>query len=272
MKENAKEEMGMKKLFLMLLCGGILAGCSSGGVSQEEYESVVAERDEYKAALESIASLFGTEAEVAETDGGEDQTNSNEPQKLNLLDSGWTSYKSGDWAHVKYAVQIENPNTEYAIEFPEIIITARDAEGKILSTDERTLNSIAADDTIYYGDEIFYEGGEPASVEISVSNKDRNLEKQDDAKYVKQSDFVISNTSENIGSYDVKYTGEITNNSNADFDSVAVVIIYKQGDSIIGGDIEYVDDLMAGSTKAFELSADSDEFRHDSYEFFAIQW
>ena len=166
----------------------------------------------------------------------------------------------------------ENPNAEYAVEFPEIIITARDAEGKILSTDERTLNSIAADDTIYYGDEIFYEGGEPASVEISVSNKDRNLEKQDDAKYVKQSDFVISNTSENIGSYDVKYTGEITNNSNADFDSVAVVIIYKQGDSIIGGDIEYVDDLMAGSTKAFELSADSDEFQHDSYEFFAIQW
>lgn len=43
-----------KKLFIALLCGLMLVGCSSIGVSQEQYESVVAERDEYKAALESI--------------------------------------------------------------------------------------------------------------------------------------------------------------------------------------------------------------------------
>lgn len=70
LKENAKEEMGMKKLFLMLLCGGILAGCSSGGVSQEEYESVVAERDEYKAALESMS----YSSEDIETDAVQEST------------------------------------------------------------------------------------------------------------------------------------------------------------------------------------------------------
>ena len=263
----------MKKKAMAILLGTatiMLTGCTSG-VSQEEYDRVVAERDEYKAMLE-LQGAFPESKEEIDSDDEENQGNENTSQKLNLTDSGWLSYKSGDWSHIKYAVQIENPNTEYAIEFPEIIITAKDSEGKILSTDERTLNSIAAGDTIYYGDEISYEGEEPATVEISVSNNDRNIEDQDDTKYVRQSDFVISNTSENIGSYDVKYTGEITNSSNVDLDTVAVIIIYKQGDSIVGGDIEYVDDLMAGSTKAFELSADPDEFSYDSYEFYAVQW
>lgn len=259
----------MKK-FLIGLCGMFLVGCSAGGsISQEQYESVAAERDQYKAELESMGAIIEIEEK---TDKAESQGNNDEPQNVNLLDSGWASYKSGDWTHVRYAVKIENPNSEYVIEFPEIIITAKDAEGKILSTDERVLNSISAGDTIYYGDEIFFEGNEPETVEISVSNSDRNFKKQDDSEYVKQSELVVSNISMNVGSYNIKYTGEITNNSSVDLNSVAVIIIYKQADKIVGGDIEYVNDLMSGSTKAFELSADSDMTQYDSYEFYAIQW
>ena len=238
-----------KALTLITLATLLLTGCSSGGVPQEQYESVVAERDEYKAKLESISSLFDTDtdsnADVVEEDSEKDDSS---PEKVNLLENGWTSYKNGDYSHIRYAVKIENPNAGYAVEFPTITITAKDADGKILSTDERVLNS------------------------ISVSNNDRNFEKQDDSEYVKQSDFVVSNISENVGSYNTKYTGEVTNNSSVDFDTVAVIIIYKQSEKIVGGDIEYVDDLMAGATKPFELSADSDMKQYDGYDFYAIQW
>lgn len=44
-----------KRMMLLVLCAGLMAGCSSGGVSQEQYESVVAERDEYKAQLDNDA-------------------------------------------------------------------------------------------------------------------------------------------------------------------------------------------------------------------------
>lgn len=264
----------MKKLLMMMVCCVAMVGCGSSGVTQEQYESVVAERDEYKARLESIAEVFDsfddstTEKNVETTEATKEDISL---EKIVLLDSGWCSYKSGDWAHVPYAVQIQNPNSDYAVEFPTITITAKDADGKILSTDEQVLNSIAADDTIIYGNDIFYEGDVPSIVDISVSNKERNFKTQDDDEYVKQSDFVVSNISENDGMFK-KYTGEISNNSEVDFDTVAVIVIYKSGDSIIGGEVTYVDDLMANSTKPFELSSDSDKIEYDSYEFYAIQW
>ena len=179
----------MKKLMLIVLCALLLTGCSSG-VSQEEYESVVAERDEYRDALESIAALFDSAGDVSSN--SETKAIEEMPQKINLLDSGWVIYKNNDYTHIKYAVQIENPNEEYAVRFPKIQITARDAEGKILSTEEMTLNSIAADDTIYYGNEVFYEGDEPSDVEITVFNSDDDYETQDDLEYVKYTLYGVS--------------------------------------------------------------------------------
>ena len=45
----------MRKILMTAICAScLLMGCSSTGVPQEEYESVVAERDEYRAALESL--------------------------------------------------------------------------------------------------------------------------------------------------------------------------------------------------------------------------
>ena len=199
------------------------------------------------------------------------EAQTSDPITVMLVDSGWCSYKNSSYTHVPYAVQIKNPNSDYAIEFPTITITARDADGKILKTDEQVLNSISAGDTIFYGSEIFYEGYEPEAVEISVTNRDSNFEKQDNNIYVKQSDFTIFNISENSRTFKT-FTGEITNNSIVNLDKVAVIIIYKNSGQIIGGDIGFVDDMAAGSTKAFEISVDSGMTQYDSYDFYAIQW
>ena len=120
-------------------------------------------------------------------------------------------------------------------------------------------------------EQIFYEGYEPEAVEISVTNRDSNFEKQDNNIYVKQSDFTIFNISENSRTFKT-FTGEITNNSIVNLDKVAVIIIYKNSGQIIGGDIGFVDDMAAGSTKAFEISVDSGMTQYDSYDFYAIQW
>lgn len=270
-----------------------LIGCSSG-VSQEQFESVVAERDEYKAQLESISAaldelsnIFGgtdgttsdettsdeTTSDETISDETQEQTEneSNEPQKVELVKSGWTTDKRGDYTHVYYGVEIKNPNDDYAITFPVITITARDTDGKILKNDEMTLNSIAAGDTITYGNDIFYEGEIPASVDISVSNSKNNYKKQDETKYVSTEVFVIENTSENKDSFNTKYTGEITNNSDVDFSDVAVSVVYRLNGELVGGSTGYVDDVESGMTKVFEISSDY-ELEYDSYELHAIQW
>ena len=80
-----------------------------------------------------------------------------------------------------------------------------------------------------------------------------------------------SNVSENIGEYNRTYTGEVTNNSTEDLSMVAVIVIYKNGDEMIGGNATYVDDLSSGSTKPFEISEYSD-LEYESFEIYALQW
>lgn len=50
----------MKKVIVILMAGALLAGCSSAGVSQEQYESAVSMAESYSQAVESV------EAEVAQ--------------------------------------------------------------------------------------------------------------------------------------------------------------------------------------------------------------
>ena len=45
----------MRRMLVALLCAGLLAGCASGGVSQEQHESVIAERDELQAQLDALS-------------------------------------------------------------------------------------------------------------------------------------------------------------------------------------------------------------------------
>lgn len=41
---------------------------------------------------------------------------------------------------------------------------------------------------------------------------------------------------------------------------------------MVGGENSFVNNLGAGETKVFEISASSDVGEYDSYEFYAIQW
>ena len=192
-------------------------------------------------------------------------------QQIELADSGYSVVSNDGYVSVYYAVKIHNPNEEYAIEFPKIQITARSEDGKILKTDEQVLNSIAANDTIVYGNRVSYEGEEADSVEISVSNGKDDYMHQSGSGVVRQDQLTVSNISENIGEYERTYTGEVTNNSTEDLSTVAIMVIYKNGDEMVGGDGTYVDDLNSGSTKPFEISEYSD-LEYDSFEVYALQW
>lgn len=258
----------MKKIlkeFMVLMTCILIIGCGGTGVSQDEYDKVVAERDKLKEQLDSQQK--NTNSYNKEST----KTQNKEFQELILLNSGWNYTKPYKYSNIYYAVEIKNPNMDYAIEFPTITVTARDADGKILSNEERVLNSIAAGDTIIYGSDMSYEGDTPETVDISVSCNDKNYAKQDNNQYIKQSDFVISNTSENNGMFK-KYTGEITNNSSVDFNTVSISVIYKLNGEMVGGENSFVNNLGAGETKVFEISASSDVGEYDSYEFYAIQW
>lgn len=210
-------------------------------------------------------STFGPNTEAA---------SQSELQEVQLVNSGYSISTNNGRVYVGYAVDIKNPNESYAIRYPAIQITAKSSDGKILTTEEMTLNSIAAGDEYKYGNSISYEGEEPAIVEIGVSNADNsyNYEAQSSSDIGYSTDFVVSNVSEISGDYPT-FTGELTNNSVNDSSMVALIVIYKSDDQLIGGAVTYIDDVKSGETKVFELE---DIFSHiqgyDSYELYAINW
>ena len=68
----------MKKIVVMLLGCLILTGCSNSGITQEQYESVVAERD---ALTQKLESLEADVSNIIQRDGGKvsiDETESSE--------------------------------------------------------------------------------------------------------------------------------------------------------------------------------------------------
>ena len=192
-------------------------------------------------------------------------------QQVVLENSSYSAVTSNEYCTIYYAVTIHNPNEEYAVQYPTIQITARSEDDAILTTEEQTLSAIAANDTIVYANEIFYEGKAPAKVDITVENDDSNYMHQEGSEVVRQDELAVSNVSENIGEYDVKYTGEVTNNSTIDQDSLSVIVVFKKGDEALGGICTYVENVKSGETKPFEVSG-GDIPEHDSYEIYALQW
>ena len=202
----------------------------------------------------------------------EESTSSSDQDKhqIELLDSGYTVETRGSYVVINYAVKINNPNKEYAVEYPHIRITARSADGAILKTDEQVLSFMDADETILYAGEVLYEGKAPNSVDISVSNPDYGFRPKNGDKS-SQSQLVISNLSVNRGSYDRTFTGEITNNSKEDLTSVSVIIIFIRGGKMVGGDHDYADNVRSGSTVPFEVR-DRSSIEYDSYEVYGLPW
>lgn len=194
-------------------------------------------------------------------------------EKVQLVDSGYSvitnSYDNSKY--INYAVQITNPNESYAIQFPEIHITAKGTDGSILSTDSQTLYFIAAGDTYYYaGMTRSYQGDMPGSVEITVDNSDNNAISQQGSDIVLSRDLAVSNTSDTADST----TGEITNNSTVDLSTAAVIVVFKKGDQLVGGDETYINNLNSGSTAAFQISKymGVSAGQYDSYTVNVLQW
>lgn len=155
-------------------------------------------------------------------------------KQIELVESGYSVDSDDGYVSIYYAVKIHNPNEEYAIQFPRIQITARSDDGKILKTDEQVLNSIAANDTIVYGSRVSYDGEDAASVDISVSNGSDDYMHQSGSGVIRQDQLAISNVSEYKEEHEKRYTGEVTNNSTEDLDMVAITVIHKIGDEIVG--------------------------------------
>lgn len=199
-------------------------------------------------------------------------SNSLDKQPIEIVDSGYSVKKRehSEYANIYYAVKILNPNKEYAVRYPKLRITARSADGAILTTYEQRIRLIEAGETISFTCDVLYEGKLADSVEIGLCDEGTYFQ-QSGSNLATQDQFVISNVSVNESDYNRRFTGEVTNNSDVDLKAVFVAVIFKNNGKLIGGARGFVHNIKSGETLPFEVSDDSD-IEYDSYEMYGLQW
>ena len=212
---------------------------------------------------------------VIDTNNGYSNVETNTKEEtvkpLEIKDFGWTQTTVPYYGDniIYYALKIKNPNENLACKYPSFTITAKSKDGKILTSDKHTFASISANDTIVYGWYMRYEGDVTSTVNVDINFEEKTFKKQT-TDYINSSNFVISNVSENIGNYNITYTGEIVNNSSVDCSDISISIIYKLNNKIIAGTTGYIDGLGAGEKTYFDIEG-IDDIEYDSYELYAYQ-
>lgn len=194
-----------------------------------------------------------------------------EKQDVALTESGYSINDDGMGdVYAYYGFTVNNPNSESASQFPVVTVTAKGEDGSIIGTYDQTLNYIAPNDSVSFGSVLDCNGKTPATVEFSVSSGTFISSKS--SEIAPTTSFTVSNTNEIAEEYgSTSYTGEVANNSDSDFDNVAITVLLKNNGSIVYGNTTYVSDLTAGSTKPFELS-EYNVPEHTEYVITAQSW
>lgn len=185
-------------------------------------------------------------------------------KNVEIVDSGWL-LEDNEWLY--YYVVLHNPNEKIAVEFPTFRITARDADGGLLGTEDQTLSIIYPEQDFVFGSQAFSVDEMPENVEFEMLDADEyNLNN------VSVLDEFIPLEVINAGFKSEKLLGEVKNPNNYDIDTVAVVAICKNADGkIVAIENTYVDNVKAGSTTPFSTSIYVDE-KVESVECYANQW
>ena len=246
------------------------ATISSGGASTENSESTETPATDTEAASESE----GTGSSSSFAVGGGSST---AEKPLEITDYGWfmnevSSYD--DSAYIDFCTMIYNPNDSFIAEFPKAIVTVKNGDGSILATEEQTGSIIMPGDTITLCGMFsmpIADISDDAQIMFDVDWSDFT---SGNSFYdaVKTTDFTFTNVSERSSSDENFITGEITNNSSIDLDTVNLSIVLRKDGKIVYMENTFVDGLKAGKTKAFEFQRYHNWPEHDTIECSAMTW
>lgn len=219
----------------------------------------------------SNAPLQNNATPEAPSQTGESNTAAaNELLPLELADSGYAVKDGFDTYYIQYAIAVKNPNTERAVMFPTVRLTARDAGGAVLGTDEIVGPSILPGGTWYSAFQGPSVDSKPAAVDFEIVQPD-------------DSDWVSPESIENAGKpltvenpikRTDKIAGEVSNPNDFDIDSVAVVVFFRdESGKLLAGETTYTDKVSAGGKIPFEIPLWGDEeYITDNFEVYAYPW
>ena len=228
-----------------------------------ETEVVDSNSDAASTGIEGTSSTFSV--------GGSSSSTVTEELPLEITDYGWyinggSSYSDSVW--VNFCAMIYNPNETLTAEFPKANVTVKNGDGSILSTYTQTGSIVMPGDTITLC-------GMFSMPAMDISDDAQIIFEADWSDFtsgktfyemVRTTDFSFSNVSERNGETENLITGEITNNSSSDLDTVNLSVVLRKDGEIVFMEDTYLYGLKAGQTKAFQIQRYADWPEHDTIE------
>ena len=203
------------------------------------------------------------ERESVNTDPSE-----NEFKALGIKEYG---YCISDAGYLYIAVILNNPNTQYAVEFPSFRVTAYDEADKVIGTEDQTLSVIYPNQDFAYAGQCFKVSTEPIRVDVTVIEPDEyNITNPNSLEY----STYIQMQGEGTSIIDEKILGEISNQNTYDIDSAIATVLFRDSEGkLVGGDCTFIDKIPAGGKTPFEIKTTySDIVVTDNYEVWANIW
>lgn len=184
---------------------------------------------------------------------------------LEIREFGWAM--GGDYLY--YALILHNPNAEYAVYLPSYRITARDAAGALLGTEDQTLSIIYPGHDSCHASMAFKAGEEPAQVDVEILPLDEyKIKHVSTLEHPEYEQLTVVNASLR----DNKLLGEIENRNDYPIHMAVVSIIFRDADGkLLAGESAYVDDLAEDGLTPFQGSVYA-EFATGNYEVYADLW
>ena len=185
-------------------------------------------------------------------------------KNLEIADSGWC-LKNGEWVY--YYVTLHNPNEDIVVELPTFRITARDADGILLGTEDQTISVVYPGQDFVFGSQAFSVEEMPATVEFEVLEPaDYNL------SHISAKEEFKPLTVENGALKSEKLLGEISNPNGYDIDTAVLVVLCRNAaGELVGVENTYVDNVKAGGLTPFSTSLYLN-VPVDTVEFYANSW
>lgn len=240
----------MKKILAILmaaLMATIIASCS-GGVSQEEYDKVVSERDSLRAQLEQSGNT--TVSTIKNNDDSSKNTSNvegafNEDEVIKQLEV--ETYEYTDSIKTPWVVLTVHNSSRYNLDV-SIELSQKDKDGNLIGVNSQSMSAVDAGCDIA----LSYMCDEP------YDSLEYKIEVEEEQYY----DCVLSSLSYEVNAAKNKAIVSVTNNGKIDAEFVKFTALFFKSGKIVKSDTGYAIDknnqLKAGKTEKSEVSCYDD--------------
>lgn len=175
--------------------------------------------------------------------------------------------------YLYYAVVIHNPNMDYALDYPTFRVTARDAEGILLGTEDQTLSIIYPGQDFSYAFQAFHVDEVPSTVDIEIiPPESHNIRVPETLKRPEYTPMTVVNTAMRGSGMESRIVGEVRNDNDYTYDNAIVTVFFRDAEGkLIAGESTFIDNVSAHSTTPFEININQ-SFATENYEVYANIW